>query len=154
MPISKFRITNAGPFDDITFEFDERVNVFVGPNNSGKSTALLALAEATVYPFGVPRKFLKGSESNWEIGLSKNHQRQEFSGVLPILLSEESQRREVVELLRSIGYSTFVPSLRRSTDFRSQGPTIGTEERFQDSNLEEAIKNIPSDLEKQAVVAH
>ena len=42
MPISKFRITNAGPFDDITFEFDEQVNVFVGPNNSGKSTALLA----------------------------------------------------------------------------------------------------------------
>ena len=53
MPIKTFRITNAGPFDDISFEFDEHVNVFVGPNNSGKSTALLALACATVliFPF-------------------------------------------------------------------------------------------------------
>ena len=42
MPIKTFRITNAGPFDDITFEFDEHVNVFVGPNNSGKSTASIS----------------------------------------------------------------------------------------------------------------
>ena len=54
MPIKTFRITNAGPFDDITFEFDEHVNVFVGPNNSGKSTALLALATAAVHPFQFP----------------------------------------------------------------------------------------------------
>ena len=69
MPIKTFRITNVGPFDDITFEFDEHVNVFVGPNNSGKSTALLALAEATVYPFGIPKKFLKGDRSR----LGDNH---------------------------------------------------------------------------------
>ena len=70
MPIKTFRITNAGPFDDITFEFEERVNVFVGPNNSGKSTALLALAEATVYPFVFPTKFIKDSGSEWEITLT------------------------------------------------------------------------------------
>ena len=59
MPIKTFRITNAGPFDDITFEFDEHVNVFVGPNNSGKSTALLALASASVFSFEFPTKLLK-----------------------------------------------------------------------------------------------
>ena len=60
MPIKTFRITNAGPFDDITFEFDEHVNVFVGPNNSGKSTALLALAGDGVFSFEFPRKLLHG----------------------------------------------------------------------------------------------
>ena len=59
MPVKTFRITNAGPFDDITFEFDERVNVFVGPNNSGKSTALLALARRRYFLLSSRRKFLK-----------------------------------------------------------------------------------------------
>ena len=64
MPIKTFRITNAGPFDDITFEFDEQVNVFVGPNNSGKSTALLALAEATTYPLISPANLSKVLAAN------------------------------------------------------------------------------------------
>ena len=119
MPISKFRITNAGPFDDITFEFDEQVNVFVGPNNSGKSTALLALAEATVYPFVFPTKFLKGHGSRWEIALSGG---QVFEGVLPADLSEQPG---AVGPLPYIGHSTFIPPLRRSTDYRSEAPAMG-----------------------------
>ena len=119
MPIKTFRITNAGPFDDITFEFDERVNVFVGPNNSGKSTALLALAEASVYPFEFPSKFIKGSGSKWKITLNNGN---EFEGVLPANLTEQPG---YVGPLPDIGFSTFVPSLRRSTDYRSKGPSIG-----------------------------
>ena len=76
MPIKTFRITNAGPFDDITFEFDEHVNVFVGPNNSGKSTALLALATAaTVYPFQISHRNCLAKEPTeckceiWKISL-------------------------------------------------------------------------------------
>ena len=153
MPISKFRITNAGPFDDITFEFDDHVNVFVGPNNSGKSTALLALAEATVFPFIFPRKFLKGSESKWDISLSKEHEIQEFSGFLPIDMSQELQTKEVVELLSGIGYTIFIPSLRRSTDFRSKGPTIGSEDRSQGHNAEEAARNTATEMQPRAVVA-
>ena len=118
MPIKTFRITNAGPFDDITFEFDEHVNVFVGPNNSGKSTALLALAEATVYPFVFPTKFMKGSGSEWEIALTDG---QAFYGVLPADLREQPGS---VGPLPYIGYSTFVPSLRQSTDYRAKGPSI------------------------------
>ena len=51
MPIDKLRLTNVGPFDDIEFEFDPQVNVFTGPNNSGKSAALFALGAVAVYPF-------------------------------------------------------------------------------------------------------
>ena len=43
MPITKLHFTNVGPFEDIEFEFDQQVNVFTGPNNSGKSTALAGL---------------------------------------------------------------------------------------------------------------
>ncbi len=118
MPIAKFRVTNAGPFDDITFEFDERVNVFVGPNNSGKSTALLALAEATVYPFDFPARFLKGSGSEWEIALTDG---QRFKGVLPADIREQPGRAGP---LPDIGFSAFVPSLRQSTEYRAKGPSI------------------------------
>ena len=37
MPITNLYFTNVGPFDEIEFEFDPQVNVFTGPNNSGKS---------------------------------------------------------------------------------------------------------------------
>ena len=61
MPISKLRFSNVGPFDDIEFEFDPQVNVFTGPNNSGKSTALWVLGEVAVYPFRLPRKLLSAA---------------------------------------------------------------------------------------------
>ena len=48
MPLKRLRLTNLGPFDEIEFEFDEHVNVFTGPNNSGKSTVLTALGEIQV----------------------------------------------------------------------------------------------------------
>ncbi len=93
MPVSSFRITNAGPFDDITFEFDERVNLFVGPNNSGKPTALLALAEVTVYPFDFPYKLLKSPESRWQITLTGGRT---FAGTLP---ADTAQQTEAAGLL-------------------------------------------------------
>ena len=123
MPIKTFRITNAGPFDDITFEFDEHVNVFVGPNNSGKSTALLALAEATVYPFEFPTKFIKDSGSEWKSTLTDG---QAFEGVLPADIREQP---DGVGPLPHIGYSAFVPSLRQSTDYRAKSPSINATEQ-------------------------
>ena len=36
MPITSLRFSNLGPFDDVSFGFDQQVNVLVGPNNSGK----------------------------------------------------------------------------------------------------------------------
>ena len=44
MHLTGIRLGNIPPFTDpITLRFDERVNVFIGPNASGKSTLLLAL---------------------------------------------------------------------------------------------------------------
>ena len=123
MPISSLRITNAGPFDDITFEFDKQVNVFVGPNNSGKSTTLLVLAETVVYPFVFPSKILKSDESSWEITISggRGRRKNRFRGRLP---ADIAQQDGSVGPLPEVGFTTFVPALRRSTDFRSEGPTI------------------------------
>ena len=46
MHLTRMRLGDVPPFTEpVEFHFDERVNVFVGPNASGKSTVLLALAE-------------------------------------------------------------------------------------------------------------
>ena len=46
MHLTKMRFGGVPPFTaPVEFEFDERVNVFVGPNASGKSTLLMILAE-------------------------------------------------------------------------------------------------------------
>ena len=45
MHLTRMRLGGVPPFTEpVEFEFDERVNVFVGPNASGKSTALNMLA--------------------------------------------------------------------------------------------------------------
>ena len=46
MGISSLYFTDVGPFDEITLEFDDQVNVFTGPNNSGKSTVLWVLNQS------------------------------------------------------------------------------------------------------------
>ena len=143
MPIAKFRLANAGPFDDLTFEFDERVNIFVGPNNSGKSTALLALAEATVYPFEFPDKFLKDPANHWEITLDNGS---EFFGELPVNIEEQLGW---VGLLPAIGFSTFVPSLRQSTDHRSKGPSINAAGQKPDENSSRVRRRNPTELRKR-----
>ena len=71
MPLKKFRFINLGPFDEIEFEFDEHVNVFTGPNNSGKSTTLIALGEIAVFPFGLPRKLLRDAPRSSKSNLLK-----------------------------------------------------------------------------------
>lgn len=46
MHLTRMRLGGVPPFTEpVEFEFDERVNVFVGPNAVGKSTVLLVLAE-------------------------------------------------------------------------------------------------------------
>ena len=130
MPIKTFRITNAGPFEDITFEFDEHVNVFVGPNNSGKSTALLALATATVFSFAFPTKLLHGPgrEGKWEITLFESQLVQPVEGNLLIPLSPPPHYQATLDHLVEIGFSTFIPAIRNSTEFRPKGPEIHTPE--------------------------
>ncbi len=136
MPITHLHITNVGPFDEIEFEFDHQVNVFTGPNNSGKSSALWALGDIIVYPFVFPDKLLRREQpSKFRIhiaGLERAH-----IGHLPCRKLHQSSSdpdyeqeywiderwKQHIRTFKAIGYSKFIPALRRSTDFRSQGPT-------------------------------
>ena len=62
MPIHSLKLTNVGPFrrrpdgsgsDGIELEFDASVNLFIGPNNVGKSTILQVLAAVIAQDDGV-----------------------------------------------------------------------------------------------------
>ena len=67
MPITSLSFTNVGPFDEVEFAFDAQVNVFTGPNNSGKSSALWVLGDIAVYPFSFPEKLMRrGKDSKFE----------------------------------------------------------------------------------------
>ena len=120
MPLKRLRLTNIGPFDEIDFEFDERVNVFTGPNNTGKSTVLVALGEIAIFPFNLPRKLLRAEATRFRVELSPDGP--VFTGPLPINL--DKQFNDVASILTAVGYSSFVPAIRRSTDFRAESPTV------------------------------
>ncbi|MYB47907.1 MAG: AAA family ATPase [Dehalococcoidia bacterium] len=155
MHLSKLFFTDLGPFDEIEFEFDEHVNVFTGPNNSGKSTVLLTLGEIAVYPFALPEKLLRASAPKFRVELSTG--RKVFKGTIPIDIDEFD---DFVKLMTQIGYSSFVPAIRLSTDFRAKVPTVpkpsDDEEHYK--HFEELWKRTrlihtnPSSISDEAVV--
>lgn len=126
MPLHSLKCTNVGPFNEIEFEFDEQVNVFAGPNNTGKSTVLMVLASTAVYPFNFPKKLLKKSDAAFELWLDKGKSITPYIGTLPLDTADNVSR--LVDILKSVGYSNFIPALRQSTDFRSKGPMTDWEE--------------------------
>ncbi len=119
MPIVQLEIQGLGPFDQIDFEFDEKVNVFTGPNNSGKSTALMLLADLLVYPYGIPEKLFRSAQPAWKLTYSFSGSDSEFEGKIP------NSPEEVLSLVSKVGYTCYIPALRASTNFRSSGPTVG-----------------------------
>lgn len=133
MPIESLKFTNLGPFDEATFEFDPSVNVLVGPNNSGKTTALLAIAEALISPFDFPKKLLKKRSRiaigcRFADGKTTIHQ-----GPLPITAGESKEwnRAEIKLLLttqEALGFCAYVPAIRFNTNYRSKGPSLSFEE--------------------------
>jgi hypothetical protein len=140
MPVTSLQFTNVGPFDDIQFEFDPQVNVFTGPNNAGKSTTLMVLGEIIVYPFALPTKLLRSGEASWNLRLLLGKEEQSHQGSFP------SRIDEIKDLLEHLGYSTFVPALRRSTDYRSQGPSASPDrqnELMLDQTLQWVERNDP-----------
>ena len=134
MPITNLSFKNVGPFDEIEFEFDPHVNVFTGPNNSGKSSALWVLGDIAVYPFEFPRKLLRPGRTATFKAHIQGFSDEGFVGELPCTMVSEDDSDDVNEywnkqrsvehagILKMLGYSKFIPALRRSSDFRSKGP--------------------------------
>ncbi len=118
MPITNLYFTNVGPFDEIEFDFHPQVNVFTGPNNSGKSSVLWVLGELLVYPFTMPAKLLRGDSPHWRLTFSSTNGLQSVEGNLP---SDPSQMKSAYE---SLGYTCFIPAQRHGTNFRSSGPSV------------------------------
>ncbi len=121
MPIDYLRLKQMGPFDDIEFEFDEHVNVFVGPNNTGKSVALMALGEIAVYPFSMPCKYFRKTPPLYQVRVSMGETKKRLSGSMPIELDSKDGKSHI-NFLKALAYTTFVPALRQSTDYRAEGP--------------------------------
>ena len=122
MPLKRLRLTNLGPFDEVEFDLDEHVNVFTGPNNSGKSTALIALGEITVYPFLMPSKLLRAATSAFRV--EHNGHGEVWESRFPIDGRDKQQIDDSVRFMTAVGYSSFVPAIRHSTDFRAEAPTV------------------------------
>ena len=132
MAIEKLKLKNVGPFDDIEFEFDPQVNVFTGPNNSGKSSALWALGDIATYPFTFPERLLRdGKPAEFSVHASDGEGI--MNGRLPCGrvsnwpsgdpgFQDFNRSREFAIFLMNVGYSRFIPALRHGTDFRSDGP--------------------------------
>jgi len=122
MPIKDIKFTNVGPFDEVAFEFDEQVNVFIGPNNCGKSTVLMVLWEATrsYSPFDFPKKLLRTEDAAWKA----HFQYDSFIEAFSAKLHRRAVNDSYFDILRGLGYIKFVPALRQSTDFRAEGPSV------------------------------
>ena len=144
MLIATLKLTNVGPFDDIEFEFDRQVNVFTGPNNSGKSTVLWALGDILVFPSSFPGKLLhKENAAKFDVQLWDAPTRK-FSGQFPIWHRNgywgPQRWKRLLKFLSEVGYTNFIPALRGSTDFRSPGPTSGYRETRTESSPDEFLQ--------------
>jgi len=106
----------------MTFEFDEHINVFVGPNSSGKSTTLMTLANIAIYPFTLPERLCKTASAAFTVHIvGRDGQPQELTGALPLDQEALAYHSRWATILTTLGYSAFVPALRQNTGFRSSG---------------------------------
>ena len=122
MPITSLYFTDIGPFDEIEFTFDRQVNVLTGPNNSGKTAALVMLGELLVYPFGAPNKLYRSENPKWRLGYSAGRKVESVGGHLP------SDIDSMLAVYEAIGSTCFLPAQRSGTDFRASGPTAANQD--------------------------
>ncbi len=138
MPITGLSFSNVGPFEDIAFEFDQQVNVFTGPNNSGKSTVLWVLAELLVSGFILPAKLHRRRSPKWKLVHTSANVHKAVEGSFPAIAVQ------MQEILETVGHTCFVPAQRHGTDFRSTGPTAGQDiELSIDEELDRSAREQP-----------
>ena len=137
MPITGLSFSNVGPFDEITFEFDQQVNVFTGPNNSGKSTVLWVLGELLVYPFSMPTKLLRSDKCTWKLSYLSASGVDFVEGDLP------TTPEKMLPVYEVVGHTCFVPAQRHGTNFRSSGPTVAQNATSVDKEIEAVAQERP-----------
>ena len=94
MHLTKMRISGEPPFrQPVEFNLDERVNLFVGPNASGKSTVLLMLADCLIGREGnAKRPIARGmSSTGFILGIDEEslEERSSRLGILNIITGSE-----------------------------------------------------------------
>lgn len=145
MPILSLRLKNIGPLDDVEFACDPRVNVLIGPNNCGKTTALLALADIladfSMETPQLPPKLIR-SGSQFSLRLPDG----ELSGALPV-----EQSSPMVDLTPSLRYRIYVPALRLNTDYRSEGPRAKPQ-TFAPASQMDRDRDIPLAIRDEQVI--
>ena len=141
MPIASLYFTDVGPFEEIEFEFNDGVNVFTGPNNSGKSTVLWVMGELLVYPFTLPLKMLRSDSAKWKFDFGSASDIRPLEGQFP---SDSGHLRSAYEVIE---YTCFIPAQRQGTGFRPTGPTVGEDiESRVDEELEMLLRERPRAL--------
>ena len=130
MPVTSLYISDVGPFEAISFEFDPQVNVITGPNNSGKSTLLWALGELLVYPFTMPAKVIRSDRATWRLSISTSSGIENTVGRFP------SDVHGMISVFERVGFTCYVPAQRVSSNFRSPGPATS---RRPESQIDEAF---------------
>ena len=133
MPVTNLSFNGVGPFDEVSLEFDKHVNVFTGPNNSGKSTVLWVLGELLVYPFPMPSRLFHSDQSRWSLSAYSHGKRESFEGVLP------SDASVLLSLYENAGHTCYIPAQRQATAFRSPGPSMDSDD---DAHLEAQIEQL------------
>ena len=148
MPITSLYFTDFGPFDKISFEFDRQVNVFTGPNNTGKTAALLVLGELLVYPFAAPESFFRSGSPNWNIGYSIGNDTKFIKGEMPSVVEP------MLEVYKEVGFTCFVPAQRSGSVFRVSGPSAREDlESHIDSLVNVVARARPTELRNHGVEA-
>ena len=125
MPIYELDLENIGPLEKIHFEFDPQINVFVGPNNCGKSTVQMSLGDIAVYGFGVPEKLIGDRKAKFKVCKGPTSaEKHNYEGRLPISLGTKywngKKSESWIKTLPETGYGCFIPALRQNTDYRAE----------------------------------
>lgn len=133
MAIASLKFTHLGPFDEAEFEFDPNINVLVGPNNTGKTTALLTLAEAAIQPFDFPAKLVRPNARIEVHCIFPEGKRSVHEGPMPIKGGDKGAwgdgRYGSLSLdAKKHGFCAYVPAIRFNTNYRSKGPALSFEE--------------------------
>ena len=116
MTIERLQFTDVGPIAEIAINFDRQLNVFTGPNNTGKSTILWVLSELLVYPFAAPSRSFRRDKPKWALSVASPDGNIELRGTL------KADADELLPVYEVIGPAIYVPAHRFGTNFRSSGP--------------------------------